>query len=435
MSNAVNSLPMLERSKQLLMRAHECIPGCAQTFSKGPGMFVQGVAPNFIARGDGAYVWDVDENRYIDYILGLGPVILGHACRPVNEAVMDQMSRGVCFSIPHEIEVEVSEMLREIIPCAEMVRFGKNGSDATTGAVRLARAYTKRDKILCCGYHGWQDWFIGTTSRNLGVPEAVRNLTIPFAYNDLAGLKRLFDQHASEVACVIMEPVNFTPPQQGYLPAVKELCHRNGALLIFDEVVTGFRLHLGGAQAMLGVTPDLACFGKAMANGFPLSALVGRSEVMRLLEEVFFSFTFGGDTLGLAACKATIHEMRKHNVISRQAQVGQQLKDGTNRLLEDLNLQSRITCIGYPQWTTFSMKDAGGKPCTLLRSLFQQESLRRGLLTHGSHLLSLAHTSAVVDETLGIYSEVFEIIADAIAANDVRDRLVGEAIRPVFRQV
>jgi len=435
MLNETSSLPILERSRSLLARAQAVIPGCAQTFSKGPGMFVQGVAPNFLSRGEGAYVWDVDGNRYIDYILGLGPVILGHAYPSVNEAVTRQMSQGISFSMPHEVELEVSELLRELIPCAEMVRFGKNGSDATAGAVRLARAYTKRDKVLCCGYHGWQDWFIGTTSRNKGVPKAVRELTIPFAYNDIAAVHRLFDEHAGQIACVIMEPVTFSPPARGYLQEMKDLCHRHGALLVFDEVVTGFRLHLGGAQALLGVSPDLACFGKAMANGFPLSALVGRSEVMRLLDDVFFSFTFGGDTMGLAACKATIHELRTHNVVGKQALVGQQLKDGIDQMLHDFHLNEQISCLGYPQWTTFNFKDTSGKPSQDIRSLFQQESLRRGVLTHGSHLLSYMHTAEVIEETLAIYRDVFSVLAEAIAGGNVRSRLMGDPIRPVFRQV
>jgi glutamate-1-semialdehyde aminotransferase len=398
-------------------------------------MFVQGVAPNFLARGNGAYVWDVDGNRYIDDISGLGPCILGHGYEPVNKAVYEQMRLGVSFSLPHPIEVEVAELLRELIPSAQMTRFGKNGSDATAGAVRLARAFTGRDLVFCSGYHGWQDWYIGTTSRNLGVPQAVRDLTIPFPYNDLAVLKELFNSHRGKVACVIMEPVSFTMPKEGYLHAVQQLCRENGALLIFDEIVTGFRLHMGGAQSLFGVTPDLACFGKAMANGFPLSAVVGREEVMRLMETVFFSFTFGGDTGSLAACKATVQEMRRHDVIGHISRIGTKLKEGCNRLIESLRLGERVACVGYPQWTSFSFKDGTGRPCMLIRSLFQQEALRRGILTHGAHLMSFGHNEATVSETLAAYAEALGIVADAITKDDVRSRLVGKPIEPVFRQV
>jgi len=433
-STVSEKAPELVQSGQWLSRARLVIPGCAQTFSKAPGMFVQGMAPNFLARGKGAYVWDVDENRYIDYINGLGPTILGHAYGPLNEAVYEQMKLGVSFSLPHTVEVEVAELLCEIIPCAEMVRFGKNGSDATAGAVRLARAYTGRDLVFCCGYHGWQDWYIGTTSRNRGVPQAVRELTIAFAYNDIESLRQLFEKHAGKVACVIMEPVSFVPPGEGYLQAVQALCRQHGALLIFDEIVTGFRLHLGGAQSLFGVTPDLACFGKAMANGFPLAAVVGRREIMRLMEEVFFSFTFGGDASSLAACKATIQEMRRHNVIAHLERIGQRLKDGCNEIIRSVGLQNRASCIGFPQWTIFSLKDKQGKPCMVLRSLFQQEVLRRGILTHGAHLVSFAHNDATVDETLAAYREAFAILATAVANDNIESHLVGKPIQPVFRQ-
>jgi glutamate-1-semialdehyde aminotransferase len=434
-STSAPKTPVLVQSGRWLSRARAVIPGCAQTFSKAPPVFVQGIAPNFLSRGKGPYVWDVDGNRYIDYINGLGPSILGHAYGPVNDAVYAQMQLGVSFSLPHTIEVEVAETLCELIPCAQMVRFGKNGSDATAGAVRLARAFTGRDLVFCCGYHGWQDWYIGTTSRNLGVPQAVREMTIPFPYNDLDALRHLFKNHPGKVACVIMEPVSFVAPGEGYLKAVKELCHENGALLIFDEIVTGFRLHIGGAQSLFGVTPDLACFGKAMANGFPLAAIVGREDIMRLMETVFFSFTFGGDAASLAACKATIDEMRRNDVISHLARVGQRLKDGCDEIIASVGLQSRASCIGYPQWTIFSLKDKQGRPCMLLRSLFQQEALRRGILTHGAHLISFAQNDATVDETLAAYREVFAILSTAVANDDIERRLVGKPIQPVFRQV
>ena len=434
-STVIKAKPDLVQSGNWLSRARSVIPGCAQTFSKAPAMFVQGMAPNFLACGKGAYVWDVDGNRYIDYINSLGPTILGHAYEPVNEAVYEQMKLGVSFSLPHTVEVEVAELLCEMIPCAQMVRFGKNGSDATAGAVRLARGFTGRDLVLCSGYHGWQDWYIGTTSRNLGVPQAVRELTIAFPYNDIDALRQLFEKHAGKVACVIMEPVSFVLPSSGYLQAVQTLCREHGALLIFDEIVTGFRLHMGGAQSLFGVTPDLACFGKAMANGFPLAAIVGRRDVMRLMETIFFSFTFGGDAASLAACKATIGEMHRHDVIAHLTRIGQRLKDGCNEIIKSVGLQERASCIGFPQWTIFSLKDKQGRPDMILRSLFQQEALRRGILTHGAHLISFAQDDATVDETLAAYREVFAILAAAVADDDIEKRLVGKSIQPVFRQV
>ncbi|MEO7299277.1 MAG: aminotransferase class III-fold pyridoxal phosphate-dependent enzyme [Verrucomicrobiota bacterium] len=429
-----NSRRSLEQSQAWLKRAEKLIPGCSQTFSKGPTQFMQGVAPNFIAKAKGAHVWDVDGNRYLDYILGLGPIILGHGYPAVQEAVIAQMENGLSYSLPHTLEVEVAELLAELIPCAEMVRFAKNGSDVTTAAVRVSRGFTRRDKVACCGYHGWQDWFIGSTSRNLGVPEAVRKLTVTFSYNDLAALHRVFHDHPNEIACVILEPVTFNLPSAGYLEGVKELCRKNGALLVFDEVVTGFRIDLRGAQGYFGVTPDLACFGKGIANGFPLAAITGRAEVMRLFTEVFFSTTHGGEALSLAAGLTTINEMRSKDVIGHLKKVGQKLKDETNRLAAQHGIARNVECAGLPAWTTLRFCDAEGKASPALRSLFQQEALKRGLLTHGNHMLSFSHDDAIIEFTLRAYGEIFAILAEALGNNSVEQRLESAALQPVIRQ-
>ncbi len=432
---AANQARSLRRSQELLKRAQQVLPVGAQTFSKSPMVYVQGVAPNFVNRAQGAYVWDVDGNRYVDHVMGLGAVTLGHAYPAVNEAVKAQIDEGFCYSLPHPLEVEVAELLRGLIPCAEMARYGKNGSDATSAAVRLARACTGRDKILCSGYHGWQDWYIGATTRNKGVPQAVRNLTTAFAYNDLPALHKLFDDNRGSVACVIMEPLCYTEPKEGYLQGVKELCRRNGVLLIFDEVLIGFRMNRGGAHSLYGVDPDLATFGKAMANGFPMSAVVGRAEIMRLFEEAFFSSTFGGDTIGLCACKATIAEMAKHEVIAHIARIGDRLKRETNRLAAAAGLTGRVECLGPAPLNTIAFRDETGASSMLLKSLWQQEVLKRGVLTLGNHAPSFSHDDAAVEQTLRAYVEAFEILADAIRRNDVEQRLEGPPIQPVFRQV
>ena len=423
----------LSASRAWLERSRRRIPACAQTFSKSPTSFVQGVAPNFVGRAEGALVWDVDGNRYIDYVMGLGPVILGHADRAVNEAAVRQMEFGITYSLPHPIEVEVAEELCRRIPCAEMVRFGKNGSDVTSAAVRVARAFTRRDKIARCGYHGWQDWYIGSTSRWLGVPEAVRALTLAFPYDDLPALDTLLRNHRHEVACVIMEPVTFDSPSAGYLEGVQELCHRHGALLVFDEIITGFRLHPGGAQALFGVTPDLACFGKALANGFPLSAIVGRAEVMRLFEDVFFSFTFGGEAVSLAACLATVQELDRRDGIACMGRAGSRLQAQTRRLLSECGLAGVLDCVGFPQWTTMRCSLPDPQEALQLRSLYQQETVKRGILSQGSHMMSVAHDETILDETLTAYTEVFRILAQAVDSRAIARFLEGPAVVPVLR--
>lgn len=425
----------LDQSQAWLERAQRVIPGCAQTFSKSPMLFVQGVAPNFVARAAGPYVWDVDGNRYLDYILGLGPIILGHCDPVVDGAVRDQMKLGMSFSLPHPVEVELAEKLCAVVPCAEMVRYGKNGSDVTAAAVRVARAFTRRDKVACCGYHGWQDWYIGSTSRHQGVPQAVRALTLTFPYNDLEALARLFQLHKDAIACVIMEPVTFVPPNEGYLAGVKDLCRRNGALLVFDEIVTGFRLALGGAQQYFDVVPDLACFGKGMANGYPLSAIVGRADVMRWFNEVFFSFTHGGEALSLAAGLATLEEAQAKDLPGHLWRVGARLQAETNRLIAERDLERHAACVGLPPWSAIRFTDPAGKDPMRLRSLFQQEAIRRGLLTHGNHMLSLSHTDAVIDETLAIYAEAFTVLAEAVHEDKVSERLEGTLMQSVIRPV
>jgi glutamate-1-semialdehyde-2,1-aminomutase len=424
----------LVKSYKLFDSAREVIPSCTQTFSKGYTQFPFGVSPIFLERGEGSHVWDVDGNEYIDYAMALGPVILGHAYPPVNETISAQLRDGIIYSLPHRLEVELAEMLTEIIPCAEMVRFGKNGSDATSGAVRAARAYTGRDKIACCGYHGWQDWYIGTTTRNKGVPKSVQSLTLTFEYNNIESLKRLFDQNKGDIAAVILEPIGVIEPEDEFLQKVKELTHENSAILIFDEIVTGFRLALGGAQEYFNVIPDLACFGKAMANGMPISAVVGKREIMEVFDEIFFSFTFGGEVLSLAASISTIQELKKRRVIEHLWKQGKKLKEGYNALTKVHGLEDYTECIGLPPRTVITFKDARGTDSLELKTLLQQEAIKRGVLCNGSHNVSYSHSNEDIEKTLQVYDEALQIIASAIAEGNIKKFIQGNIVKPVFRK-
>ncbi|HPL64444.1 MAG TPA: aminotransferase class III-fold pyridoxal phosphate-dependent enzyme [Syntrophales bacterium] len=425
----------LAKSRKMLSRAEALIPSCTQTFSKGPTQFVQGAAPAFVSRAKGSRVWDVDGNEYIDYPMALGPVILGHGYGPVTKAVARQIRRGTAYSLPHELELELAELIAAVIPCAEMVRYGKNGSDVTAGAVRLARAWTGRDVVACCGYHGWQDWYIGTTTRNRGVPESTCKLTIPFAYNRIESLEEVFTRQSGKVAAVIMEPAGATKPSDGFLQKVAELCRREGALLIFDEVITGFRLALGGAQEFFGVKPDLACFGKALANGYPLSALVGRRDVMEMLDEVFFSFTFGGEAASLAAAFATIGEMQRRNVIAFLWEQGRKLQDGFNVIAREYGMSGLASCDGYPPRTVVRFPSGDGSDDLALKSLFQQECLKRGILFTGIHNVSFSHTDDDINYTLRVYRTVMETAAEAVRTGMVLSLIEGKPVQPVFRKV
>jgi len=424
----------LDRSSEWLKRALAVIPSATQTFSKGRRAYVEGVGPAFVARARGSHVWDVDGHEYIDYPMGLGAVTLGHAYPAVNEAVTRQLAEGVSFSVAHPLEVALAETLTEILPGADMVRFGKNGSDATSGAVRAARALTGRDVIACCGYHGWQDWYIATTTRAAGIPKAVRELTVPFAYNDLASLERVFADHRGRVAAVIMEPVGVVPPAPGFLQAVRDLAHREGALLIFDEIVTGFRLALGGAQEMFGVIPDLSCFGKGMGNGFPIAAVVGRRDLMEVFDQLFFSFTFGGEAASLAAALATVREMCDKPVIPHLWRQGERLRDGFNALARAAGLGRHAECVGYPPRTVITFADPAGGDPAVLKTLFLQEAIKRGILLGGGMNVSFSHDDDDVTRTLAAYEAALAEVAAAVKAGDASRRLQGRVVEPVFRK-
>jgi glutamate-1-semialdehyde-2,1-aminomutase len=424
----------IKRSRELKDKSAAVIPAGSQTLSKGPTQYVQGVAPNFLVRGAGSHVWDVDGNQYIDYPMALGPIILGHGYPSVMEAVQLQLADGTAFSLPHPLEIEVAERMVQMIPCAEMVRFGKNGSDATAGAVRLARAYTGRDKVACCGYHGWQDWYIGSTTFNRGVPKAVQQLTLTFEYNKIESLKRLFAEHSGEIAAVILEPIGIVEPQDGFLQQIRELCRQEGCLLIFDEVITGFRLARGGAQEHFGVVPDLACFGKAMANGFPISAVVGPREIMKLFEETFFSFTFGGEALSLAAAQATMKEIAEKNVIGHLWEQGRILLDGVNVLAREFGLEQFVRCVGLPPRTVISFFDESGRDSLVIKSLFQQECVKRGVLFSGGQNMCFSHSTEDIEYTLRVYRTAMEIVGAAIRQDRVREKIEGTPVQPVFRR-
>jgi glutamate-1-semialdehyde aminotransferase/spore coat polysaccharide biosynthesis protein SpsF (cytidylyltransferase family) len=420
-------------SQAWLARSKKVIPGCAQTFSKGQSQYVQGVAPIFLQHGKGCRVWDVDGNEYIDYVQGLLPNILGYAHDGVNAAVAAQLAEGHSFSLPHPLEVQLAERLTRLIPCAEMVRFGKNGSDATSGAVRAARAFTGRDRIACCGYHGWQDWYIGSTTRCAGVPRAVCELTHPFRYNDLEALEKLFAEHPGEFAAVIMEPVNFEEPVPGFLEGVRDLVHRNEALLIFDEICSGFHFGLGGAQKIFGVVPDLACFGKAMGNGFPISCVLGRAEVMRIFEEIFFSFTFAGEVASMAAAMKVLDILEDTDALARMKSNGQILQNGINTMTQEAGLAERIKAVGRSQWSLLKFRDSDGGESALLKNLFQQEAMKRGILLLTTHDLTAAHDSPAIQQTLEAYAEVIKTLAGWVVNPDLARFLEGTMSQPVFR--
>ncbi len=427
--------PCIEQSDAWYRRALGLIPAVTQTLAKGPGQWVRGVAPKYLQRGRGAHVFDVDGNEYIDLNMGVGPLVLGYANEAVDNAIRAQLDDGITFTQMHPLEVEVAELIAATVPGAESVRFSKTGCDVTTAAVRVARAFTGREKVLCCGYHGWHDWYISVTDRNRGIPAAVQELSHTFAYNDLGSVEDGLDE---DTACVILEPTVFEAPKPGFLQGLKELCQSRGVLLIFDEMWTGFRLALGGAQERFGVTADLACFSKAVANGMPLSVLTGRRDVMSLLEkDVFFFTTFGGEALSLAAAKATIGELRRHQVPERLEMLGGKLRDGYNSLTAELGLNGFTRAVGFGarSMVVFEAKEqAAGQNPLLLKSVLQQEMIKRGALWGGFNTLCLAHTEADIAHVLEAYRAALGVLQEALSKNALAKTLRGEPLEPVFRR-
>ena len=420
------------RSRKLLVRARKSIPLGTQTFSKSHTQYPE-KAPLFLTYGEGGSVWDVDANRYVDLVMGLLPVVLGYRDPDVDRAITDQLANGISFSLATELEVELAEKLIEIIPTAEMVRFGKNGTDATSAAVRLARAFTGRDRIMASGYHGWQDWYIGATTRDKGVPQAVRELTHMVPYNDIDAVHRLLGQHPGEFAALIMEPTNVAEPGPGYFDALRELLRQDGVLLIFDEIITGFRFALGGAQELYGVTPDLSCFGKSMGNGMPISAVVGRADVMAEMEEVFFSGTFGGETLSIAAAIAVIDKMQREPVIESLWEKGSILAESVGQRIAENGLSDVLSLTGAAPWKLLDFKDHPTARKELIRSVFIQEMLRRGVLLTSSHNICYAHDDENCATTLGAYDGALAQISNGLSSGNLETQLTGPVIEPIFR--
>jgi glutamate-1-semialdehyde 2,1-aminomutase len=422
-----------KNSEEMLARALKHIPLGSQTFSKSLTSYPHGVSPYFIQRAAGSLVWDVDGNEYIDFVSGLASITLGFSDPDIDAAVKAQLKEGVIFSLAHPIEISVAEKICEMVPCAEMVRFGKNGSDATAGAVRVSRAFTGRDRLAVCGYHGWQDWYIGATARNLGVPKAVRELTHTFPYNDLNALGKLLNLFPGEFAAVVLEPMNVSEPNPGYLQAVKDLARKHGAVLIFDETITGFRFANGGAQELFGVTPDLATFGKGLANGYPLSAVVGRADIMALMEDVFFSFTFGGETLSLAAALATMTKLQNEPVVEILRSQGEKIITGLERLIKQNDAEHFLSVSGHPSWSFFLIQDTAKVTSWESKTLYMQEMFKRGILTLGSHNINYAHTDENISKLLQAYSEVIPILVNGQNPEFLRDQLKCTPIQPLFK--
>jgi glutamate-1-semialdehyde 2,1-aminomutase len=430
-----------EESLKIQKKFNDLIPGGSHTYAKGDDQFPE-FMPVYIDRGKGCHIWDIDGNEYIEYAMGLRSVTLGHNFEPVVKAAYKQILKGTNFGRPAKVELECAESFLSMIENAEMVKFSKNGSDSTNGALKLARAYTGRDMVGICADHPFfsvDDWFISTTPMNSGIPEIMQKMTSKFNFNDLESIEKMFSEYPNKIACIFLEPEKYEPPKDDFLNKAKEICHKNGALFILDEMITGFRWHNGGAQKVYNVVPDLSTFGKAMGNGFSIAALAGRKEFMDLggihhkKERVFLnSTTHGAETHALAATMATINFYQENDVIGVLQEQGRKLKEGVNKASMDLGIGDKVSIIGPNCCSVYTTRDQEGNPSQPFRTLFLQELMKRGLLMPSS-IVSYSHSDKDIADTIVRMHDAMVVYQKALIEG-IDKFLEGRPVAPVWRR-
>jgi len=428
----VNPRSRFLESEKILRLAEAVIPLGSQTFSKSRTQYPLGVSPFFASKGSGSYLWDVDGNKYVDLVASLAAVTLGYGDPEINKAVKRQLKKGVSLSLSSKLETVVAEKIIDLVPSAEMVRFAKNGSDATSAAVRIARYFTRRDHIISIGYHGWHDWYIGSTTRSMGVPSAVQALTLSARYNDLSHVENLFEEVKGDVAAVILEPMNSVDPAPGYLESLRSFCSSNNILLIFDEVITGFRFAKGGAQELFGITPDLSCFGKGIANGFPISVIAGKREIMEGFKEVFFSGTFGGELLSLTAANVVLDKVKDGRVIPELYRVGQAIQEGLTSEISHKKYEF-VNLSGNPTWTFLNWTFSSDALQNQVKTYFLQEMFKRGILVLSTNNVTTTLSQKDISKILTAYAEVLEAISQALERDSLDALLECQPIVPLFK--
>jgi glutamate-1-semialdehyde 2,1-aminomutase len=432
---------MATSTEELKRRIHAAVPGGCHTYAKGDDQWPESV-PALIARGEGCHVWDTQGREFIEYAPGSRAVTLGHAYPPVVAAAAGQLELGVNYTRPSAIELEAAEELLDMIAAADMVKFTKDGSTATTAAVKLARACTGRDMVAICADHpffSYDDWYIALTDVDAGIPDSISRLSVAFRYNDIESVRAVFNEHPGRIACVILEAEKNEPPKDDFLRQVQELCAREGALFVIDEMLAGFRHHLGGAQAMYGLTPDLSTFGKAIANGFAVSALVGKREVMERgglkhdHERVFLlSTTHGGETHALAAAIATMRVYREEPVIETLYSRGERLRTGVSEAARSTGVDGYFELLGRDSNLVFATRDADRRPSQQFRTLFMQEMVSRGVLAP-SFVVTYSHTEEDIDRTIAAVAESLVLYARALEDGPER-YLRGRPVQSVYRR-
>jgi len=422
----------ISKSNEFKERARKVIPHQTGTFSRAASSFIEGVYPSYIQSANGSHFTDVDGNIFLDYLMGIGPITLGYNYKKVNDAIISQIQKGILFSLPHPVEVELSELMCNTIPHADMVKFEKSGSNVVTAAVRAARYKTKRDKIAYCGSGGvWHDWQAAMVSRDGGVPEFNKNLIKIFEYNDYEGLEQIFEDNREEIAAIVLEPTVYEKPSDIFLKKVREIADKNNSLLILDEIVTGFRFDLKGAQKMFGIKGDLVCFGKGMGNGLPITAITGPEEFMKVFDDLWVSSTNNSETLSIVGTIATINEMKNQNTIDHCWKIGTYLFEGWNKIASKYNLNSKMN--GYPIRMKLECFDSKNNLSNNLKALIIQEMVKKGIfMSPGVTFISYSHSSKDIESTLQCFDEVCKNISENMIENEYERYLEGNIPKTIW---
>jgi len=423
----------LINSNNFKERSRKVIPHLTGTFSRAAPSYVEGVFPVYAQSAKGSHFIDVDGNEYIDYLMALGPITLGYNYEPVNQSIISQLKEGILFSLPHPIEVKLSEKICQVIPHADMVKFEKSGSNAVTAAVRAARAFTKRDKIAYCGSGGvWHDWQAAMVSRDGGVPKFNSELIKIFDYNDADGLEQIFEDNKNEIAAVVLEPTTYEQPQNNFLSKVRKIVDQNNSLLILDEIVTGFRFDLAGAQKYFNIKGDLVCFGKGMGNGLPISCITGPSEFMKIFDELWVSSTNNSENLSLAGTYAVIKEMEEKNTISHCWDTGKKLFYGWNKIVEKFGLDAKM--YGYPIRMHMQCFDSNKNNSLSMKSLIMQEMIKNGIFMSilGPSFICYSHSVKDIDTTLTVLEKTCEFINKNIKNENFEEFLEGSMPKSIW---
>ena len=431
---------------EVLDRARKLIPGVTQLISRRPSRGALGISPIYAQRAKGCRIWDIDGNEYVDWMSAVGPIILGYADEVVDNAVKEMIDKGSIYSLVHENALELAEELVRLIPSAEMVRFAKGGGEACTVAVRIARGVTGKDKVLFCGYHGWHDWYISANLGSeeldsylfpgiepIGVPKALQGTAIPFEYGNLNMLEDLLKKNAGEIACIIMEPMRTEIPPACYLEGVRELATRHETPLIFDEVSCGFRIALGGVQEYTGVIPDISVFAKAISNGYPMAAIVGKREFMEATERMFISSAYWDDNVGIIAALTTLRELERRDAVGHFERLGASFKERINKAAREVGLDAECVGIDSHSHIQFNLEDAGS--AKKVSTLFVQENARRGVILSGGYFFNCAHDEAALDKTEEVVQESFAVIQEGIKNDRLDDLLESEVQEDSFRRL